>query len=78
MLADAGITRIQVEDVEIVDIHKYTTKVKAGQKTSSSEEKSLKDIPDASSLEYYLKECQDILSQQSSDLVAMLKSVPDE
>ena len=78
VLADAGITRIQVEDVEIVDIHKYTTKVKAAQKTSSSEEKSLKDIPDASSLEYYLKERQDISSQQCSDLIAMLKSVPDK
>ena len=78
VLADAGITRIQVEDVEIVDIHKYTTKVKAAQKTSTSEEKHLKDIPDASSLEYYLKERQDISSQQCSDLIAMLKSVPDK
>ena len=78
VLADAGITRIQVEDVEILDIHKYTTKVKAVQKTSPSEEKSLKDIPDASSLEYYLKERQDISSQQCSDLIAMLKSVTDK
>ena len=78
VLADAGITRIQVEDVEIVDIHKYATKVKTAQKASSSEEKHLKDKPDASSLEYYLKERQDISSQQYSDLVAMLKSVPDK
>ena len=78
VLADAGITWIQVEDVEIVDIHKYTTKVKAAQKTSPSKEKSLKGIPDASSLEYYLKERQDISSQQCSDLIAMLKSVTDK
>ena len=75
VLADAGITRIQVEDLEIVGISKYTTKVKAVQKTSS--EKSLREVPDASSLEYYLKELQDISSQQCSDLIAMLKSVPD-
>ena len=78
VLADAGITQIQVEDVEIVAIYKYTTKVKAAQRMSSSEERHLKDIPDASSLEYYLKERQDISSQQCSDLVAMLKSVPDK
>ena len=77
VLADAGITRIQVEDVEIVDIHKYTTKVKAAQKMSS-EEKSLKDIPDENSLEYYLKQHQDISSQQCSDLMAMLKRVPEK
>ena len=78
VLADAGITRIQVEDLEIVGISRYTTKVKAAQNASSSSEKSLREVPDASSLEYYLKERQDISSQQCSDLIAMLKSVPDK
>ena len=76
VLADAGITRIQVGDLEIVDIHKYTTKVKALQKTSSSSAKKLKDLPDTINLEYYLKEHQDISSQQCADLTVMLRSVP--
>ena len=75
VLADAGITRIQVADLEIIDIHKYITKAKAAQKTS---QKSLGEVPDASSLEYYLKERRDISSQQCSDLIALLKSVPDK
>ena len=78
VLADAGITRIQVEDLEIVGISKYTTKVKAVEETTSSSIKSLREVPDASILEYYLKERQDISSQQCSDLIAMLKSVPDK
>ena len=76
VLADAGITQIQVEDLKIVGISKYTTKVKEVQKASSSSKKSLRDVPDVSILEYYLKGRQDILSQHGSDLIAMLKSVP--
>ena len=78
VLADAGITWIQVEDLEIVGINKYAIKVKAVQKTSYASEKALKNIPDASSLEHYLKERHDISSQQCSDLSVMLKSVPDK
>ena len=78
VLADAGITRIQVGDLEIVGISKYTTKVKAAQKTTSSLEKSLREVPDVSIFEYYMKERQDISSQQCSDLIAMLKSIPDK
>ena len=78
VLADAGITRIQVVDLDIVGISKYTTKMKAAQKTSSSSEKSLREVPDASILEYYLKERQDISSQQCADLTVMLRSVPDK
>ena len=79
VLADAGITRIEVEDLEIVGIHKYTTKVKAVQKTSSSAaKKSLKDMPDTTNLEYYLKERQDISSQQCAALTVILRSVPDK
>ena len=78
VLANAGIMRIQVGDLEIVGISKYTTNVKAVQNTSSSSEKSLREAPDASSLEYYLKERQDISRQHCSDLIAMLKNVPDK
>ena len=78
VLADAGITRIQVGDLEIVNICKYTTTVKAVQKTASSSQKSLREAPDASILQYYVKERQDISIQQCSDLIAMLKSVPDK
>ena len=78
VLADAGITWIQVRDLEIVGISTYTTKVEAVQKTTSSLEKSLREVPNPSSLEYYLKEHQDISSQQCSDLIAVLKSIPDK
>ena len=78
LLANADITRIQVENLEIAGISKYTTKVKAAQKTSSLSKKSLREVPDVSIFEYYLKERQDISSQQCCDLIAMLKSVPDK
>lgn len=78
VLADAGIIRIQVEDLETMGINQYTTNMEAGQKTSFSTEKSLKGAPEAIDLEYYLKEHPEFSSRQCSDLITMPKSAPDK
>ena len=77
VLADAGITRIQVEDLEIPDISEHTTEKKAAQISCVSAEDSLREAPSESSLVCYLEECQDISSKQRADFIAMLRSVPD-
>ena len=46
-------------------------------KTYPSAEKSTRDVPSVSTLECYLKERQDISNQQHTDLIAMLRSVPE-
>ena len=77
VLADAGITRIQVEDLQITDINRYTTKGNAAQRTYPSAESNTRGVPMASILEFHLKERQDISNQQCDDLIALLRSVPE-
>ena len=66
ILADAGITKIEVGELEIENISQYCTKVKKAQKTSKP-----------TSLEYYLKERNEFSVHEASSLMAMVKDMSE-
>ena len=76
LLADAGITKIEVGELEIENISQYCTKVKKAQKTSNSTSERKESVK-PTSLEYYLKERKDFSVHEASSLVAMVKDMPE-
>ena len=70
ILANVGITKIQLEDLEIAKISKYITN------TSKIPQKRL-ELVKPTSLEHYVNERTDISSDQRSELNVMLKKVTD-
>ena len=70
LLANAGITKIEVGELEIENISQYCTKVwkvKKAKKTSKP-----------TSLEYYLKERNEFSVHEVSSLMAMVKDMPEK
>ena len=65
ILANAGITKIQLEDLEINNISKYITNTKRV------------ELVKPTSLEHYVNERTDILSDRRSELNVMLQKVTD-
>ena len=72
ILANAGITKIQLEDLEIAKISKYITNTC----TSKIPEKGV-ELVKPTSLEHYVNERTDISSDERSELNVMLKKVTD-
>ena len=70
ILANAGITKIQLEDLEIVDISKHKTN------TKEVPEKRV-ELVKPTSLDHYLDERTDLSSDLRSELNVMLKKVTD-
>ena len=70
ILANAGITKIQLEDLEITNIRKYITK------TIKIPENRM-ELVRPTSLEHYIYERTDLSSDQRSELNVMLKKVTD-
>ena len=70
ILANAGITKIQLEDLEITNISKYITN------TIKVPEKRV-ELVKPTSLEHYVNERTDISSDQRSELNMMLQNVTD-
>ena len=70
ILANAGITKIQLEDLEIDNISKYITNMN---KVPEKRVELVKPI----SLEHYVNERTDILSDRQSELNVMLQKVTD-
>ena len=77
LLADAGITKIEVGELEIKSISQYCTRVKKAQKTSNSTSKMRMENVKPTSLDYYLMEREDLLVHEKSNLMAMLKDIPE-
>ena len=69
ILANAGITKIQLEDLEITNIHKYITNM------NKVPEKRVELKP--TSLEHYVNERTDLSSDRRSELNIILKKVTD-
>ena len=76
-LACAGITNIQVEELDIAVIKTHTTELKRVKGLSSSTARASREPVKPSSLEHHLKERQDIPSQERCDLIAMVKMISD-
>jgi len=77
ILASAGITNIQVEELDIAVIKAQTTELKRVKRLSSSTARASREPVKPSSLEHHLNERQDIPSQERCDLIAMVKMIPD-
>ena len=75
-LANAGITRIHVQGLEITSINKHITKKSFVPQLSSITAERRREQNKPSSLEYYLDERKDLPRQQHSDIVAMLQEIP--
>ena len=76
ILASAGITNIQVEELDIAVIKTHTTGLKRVKGLSSSARASREPVK-PSSLEHHLNERQDIPSKECCDLIAMVKMISD-
>lgn len=77
ILAAAGISKIQVDILEIANIKQHFTELKMVNASLSFRPQSSREQIKPSSIEYYLKERQDISRQECSDLVSMMKMIPD-
>ena len=77
LLADAGIKKIEVGELEIDNISQYCTRVKKAQKISNSTSERDRENVKPTSLAYYLKERNDLSTHETSNLMVMLKSIPD-
>ena len=77
LLADAGIKKIEVGELEIDNIRQYCTRVKKAQKTSNSTSERNRESVKPTSLVYYLKERKDLSTHETSNLTVMLKGIPD-
>ena len=75
VLADAGITKIEVGELEIENISQYCTRVKKAQKTCNSTSGMRREEVKPTSLEYYLKEREDLSVHDKSNFIAMLKNI---
>ena len=73
ILADVGICRIKIDDFEIDNIQNYATKKTALAQTSHT--KNIGMNTKQTSLEFYLKERQEMQSDQYSHLYKMLESI---
>ena len=77
LLADAGIKKIEVGELEIDNISQYCTRVKIAQNTSNSTSERDRENVKPTSLVYYLKERKDLSTHETSNLMVMLKGIPD-
>ena len=77
LLADAGIKKIEVGELEIDNIKQYCTRVKKAQKTSNSTSERNRESVKPTSLVYYLKERKDLSTHETSNLMVMLNGIPD-
>lgn len=79
ILAAAGITQMQVEEAEIMNINllQPTTKGKKVRTTLSLTAQSSEVLVKSNSLENYLSERQDIPNHERSHLIAMVKAISD-
>ena len=75
LLADAGITKIEVGELEVKNISQYCTRVKKPQKTCNSTSGMRREEVKPTSLEYYLKEREDLSVHDKSNFIAMLKNI---
>ena len=75
ILANAGITKIQLEDLEIKNISKHTN-TKYNTSAKKVHEKRVESVK-PTSLEHYVNERTDISSDQCSELNVMLKKITD-
>ena len=78
LLANAGITKIEVGELEIENISQYCTEVKKAQKKFNSTSESRRENVKPTSLEYYLKEREDLSVHEKSNFIAMLKNIPEK
>lgn len=74
ILAMAGITKIEVEELVITVTKKHTTKPR---KALSFTAQTAKELVKPSSIEYYVMERHDISDQQRSDLITKVKKISD-
>ena len=77
MLATAGITKVQVEDMEIAVIKKHSIKRNRVKGSSSFTAQITGEPVKPTSLEYYLNQRQNISSQECHHLIAMVKMISD-
>ena len=77
LLADAGIKKIEVGELEIDNIRQYCTRVKKAQSTSNSTSERNRENVKPTSLAYYIKERKDLSTRETSNLMVMLKGIPD-
>ena len=77
MLATAGITKVQVEDVEIAVIRKHSIKRNRVKWSSSFTAQITGEPVKPTSLEYYLNQRQNISSQEYHHLIEMVKTISD-
>lgn len=77
LLTTASITKIRVEEVEIIRIKNHVTKLKRVKVPPSLQVKSKREQVKPGSLDHYLKERQEIPSLQCTELIAMMKSISD-
>ena len=78
LLANAGITKIDVGELEIENISQYCTEVKKAQKKIDSTSESRRENVKPTSLEYYLKEREDLSVHEKSNFIDMLKNIPEK
>ena len=76
ILANAGITKIQLEDLEITNISKHTNTKKCNTSSKKVHENRAESVK-PTSLEYYVNERADLTSDRCSELIVMLKKVTD-
>ena len=76
LLADAGIKKIEVGELEIDNIRQYCTRMKRSEKISISTSEMRRENVKPTSLEYYLKEREDLSVHEKSNLMGMLKKIP--
>ena len=78
LLANAGITKIEVGELEIENISQYCTEVKKAQEKINSTSESRRENVKPTSLEYYLKEREDLSVHEKSNFIVMLKNIPEK
>ena len=78
LLANAGITKIEVGELEIENISQYCTKVKKAQKKINSTSESRRENVKPTNLEYHLKEREDLSVHDKSNFIVMLKNIPEK
>ena len=77
LLADAGIKKIEVGELEIDNIRQYCTRVKKAQSTCNSTSERNRENVKSTSLVNYLKERNDLSTHETSSLIVLLKGIPD-
>ena len=78
LLADAGIKKIEVGELEIENVSQYCTRVKKAQKSSNSTSERNRENVKPTTLRYYLMQRKDFSVNETSMLMDTLKNVQED